>query len=76
MSPLIAIKTPATNLRTTALRASCLLLLLVFCLQPDSYCQRGARTLPLGIDQLTQQADVIVHGYVTSAKIELHPQVA
>ena len=75
MSPLIAIKTPATNLRTTALSTSCLLLLLVFCLQPDSYCQRGARTLPLGIDQLTQQADVIVHGYVTSAKSEPHPQL-
>ena len=57
MSPLIAMKTPATNLRTTALRASCLVLLLLFSLQSDSYCQRGARTLPLGIDQLTQQAD-------------------
>jgi len=44
-------------------------------LGPNSNAQRGARTLPRGLDQLTDEADVIVHGYVTSAKDEPHPQL-
>jgi hypothetical protein len=40
-----------------------------------SYAQRGARTLPRGLDQLTQEADVILHGSVVSTKVEPHPQL-
>jgi hypothetical protein len=36
--------------------------------------QRGARTVSRGLDQLTEEADVIVHGSVVSAKVEPHPQ--
>ena len=36
--------------------------------------QRGALTTPESIDELTQQSTLIVHGYVTSAKVEPHPQ--
>jgi hypothetical protein len=75
MSSLIPTTTMARNPRTTALTTLCLLPLLVLCLQSDSYSQSGARTLPLGLDQLAEQADVIVHGYVTSAKLEPHPQL-
>ena len=33
-----------------------------------------AVTIPRGLDQLTEEAAVIVHGYVISAKVEPHPQ--
>src|SRR5260370_74634 len=36
--------------------------------------QRGALTTSRGLDELTQEADVIVHGHVTSARVEPHPQ--
>lgn len=32
-------------------------------------------TVPQSIDQLSQEATLIVHGYVTSTKIEPHPQL-
>jgi hypothetical protein len=41
----------------------------------SSHAQRGALTVPRGLDQLTQEADVILRGYVTSAKVEPHPQL-
>jgi hypothetical protein len=37
--------------------------------------QRGALTTPRSIDQLSQEAAFIVHGHVTSAKVEPHPQL-
>jgi hypothetical protein len=40
-----------------------------------SQAQGAARTLPRGLDQLTEEADVIVHGYVLSTKVEPHPQL-
>ena len=40
----------------------------------NAEAQRGARTTPRGLDQLTEEADVIVHGSVVSAKVEPHPQ--
>ena len=52
-----------------------LLLALIFFLPTDSHGQHGARTITRGIDQLTEEADVIVHGYVTSTRIEPHPQL-
>ena len=36
--------------------------------------QRGALTTPQSIAELSQEATLIVHGYVTSAKVEPHPQ--
>jgi len=42
---------------------------------PGSNAQSEIRVLPRGIDQLTNEAKVIVHGYVTSIKIEPHPQL-
>lgn len=40
-----------------------------------SSAQRGARTLSRSLDQMAQQAETIVHGYVLSAKVEPHPQL-
>jgi hypothetical protein len=37
--------------------------------------QRGALTAPRSIDQLSQEAALIVRGHVTSAKVEPHPQL-
>ncbi len=37
--------------------------------------QRGALTVPRSLDQLSQEAAVIVQGYVDSAKVEPHPQL-
>ncbi|MBV9075420.1 MAG: hypothetical protein JOZ10_17480 [Acidobacteria bacterium] len=37
-------------------------------------CQRGALTTLRPIDELTQEATLIVHGSVISAKVEPHPQ--
>ena len=51
----------------------CLLLLLTAAPQP-ARAQRGALTVARGLDQLTQEAELIVHGSVRSAKVEPHPQ--
>lgn len=51
----------------------CLLLLLTAASQP-AQAQRGALTVSRGLDQLTQEAELIVHGSVRSAKVEPHPQ--
>lgn len=40
-----------------------------------SFAQRGAMTAPQSIDQLSQEATLIVRGYVSSAKVEPHPQL-
>lgn len=37
--------------------------------------QRGALTAPRSLDQLSAEARLIVQGYVTSAKVEPHPQL-
>ena len=39
-----------------------------------SHAQRGARTTARSLDQLAQEAELIVHGSVVSAKVEPHPQ--
>jgi hypothetical protein len=41
----------------------------------SSHAQRGALTVPRGLDQLTREADVVLRGYVTSTKVEPHPQL-
>ena len=51
----------------------CLLLLVTGAPQP-AQAQRGALTVARGLDQLTQEAELIVHGSVRSAKVEPHPQ--
>lgn len=38
--------------------------------------QRGALTTPRTIDELSQEATLIVHGYVVSTKVEPHPQLS
>src|SRR4051794_30740227 len=52
------------------------ILVLTFSLTPAVLvmAQRGAVIAPESIDQLTQDATLIVHGNVTSAKVEPHPQ--
>jgi hypothetical protein len=40
-----------------------------------SQVQSGARTLPRALDQLAAEADVIVHGYVVSTRVEPHQQL-
>lgn len=40
-----------------------------------AWAQRGALTTSRGLDQLTQEAQTIVRGYVTSAKVEHDPKL-
>ena len=40
----------------------------------SSQAQRGALVKQRNLDQLTAQAERIVHGYIVSAKVEPHPQ--
>jgi hypothetical protein len=49
------------------------LFLLISALPIAARAQRGARTVLRGLDQLTQEADVIVRGSVSSARVEPHP---
>jgi hypothetical protein len=58
-----------------ALLLLCGVTILTLCLPSTSFAQSSARTIPRALDQLTAEADVIVHGYVTSAKLEPHPQL-
>lgn len=39
-----------------------------------AYAQSGARTIPRGLDQLSQEAATIVRGHIVSATVEPHPQ--
>jgi hypothetical protein len=52
-----------------------LFLLVIILCSLNLEAQRGALTVARSLDQLTGEADVIVHGYVTSAKVEPHPQL-
>src|SRR5262245_16377300 len=58
-----------------ALLLFCIVLILTVCLPSSFFAQSSARTIPRSLDQLTAEADVIVHGYVTSARFEPHPQL-
>jgi hypothetical protein len=40
-----------------------------------AFCQRGAITAPVSLDQMTRRADRIVHGSVMSVRVEPHPQL-
>jgi hypothetical protein len=51
-------------------------LLLALTVTSNALAQRGALTTPRSIDQLTQEATLIVHGQVTSVKVEPHPQLS
>jgi hypothetical protein len=51
-----------------------LLVFIIFC-SLNLPAQRGALTVERSLDQLTSQAELIVHGHVTSAKVEPHPQL-
>src|SRR5881394_4309323 len=69
--------------RVELLRRSCLgrlfpILVLISTLTSTSaiFAQRGALTTRQSIDQLTDEATLIVHGHVTSAKVEPHPQLS
>lgn len=47
---------------------------LVTLLAGSLQAQRGALVQPRSLDQLTSQADRIVHGHIISARVEPHPQ--
>src|SRR5690242_6421421 len=53
----------------------CIVLIVAVCLPSSLFAQSSARTVQRSLDQLTTEADVIVHGYVTSARFEPHPQL-
>jgi hypothetical protein len=59
-------------MRRRALAIAFLVTLLAGSLQ----AQRGALVKPRSLDQLTAQAERIVHGHIVSAKVEPHPQYA
>jgi hypothetical protein len=50
------------------------ILISFFLLLPLVSAQSGARTTPVGLDQLVQRASVILRGSVVSANVEPHPQ--
>ena len=50
-------------------------LLFVVLAQFFAHAQRGAVTVPRALDQLTAEAETIVHGSVVSTKIEPHPKL-
>jgi hypothetical protein len=60
------------NQSSCSLRAASLLTLLL--LVSTGQAQRGAMTLPRSLEQITQQADLIVQGSIVSVKVEPHPQ--
>jgi len=66
-----ALKFSANTIIFTFLCAGALLPIMA----PDSSGQQRVDSLPRALDQLTKEADVIVHGYVTAARIEPHPQL-
>jgi hypothetical protein len=53
----------------------CLLLLVLAAAAIPALAQRGAVVVPRNLDELTAQAATIVHGQVTSAVVERHPQL-
>ncbi len=59
--------------RTVAGWSICLLLI-VCAFSLDLCAQRGALTAARSLDELTQEADLIVHGNVRSIRVEPHPQ--
>ena len=60
------------NLRFSGIPA---LVFLCAVLSTAAVAQRSAHTLPRGIDQLTDEADLIVRGFVLSVKVEPHPEL-
>jgi hypothetical protein len=48
---------------------------LLVCLCAGAQAQRGALTLDRGIDELTDEAAVVVRGHVREAHLEPHPQL-
>src|SRR5438270_2240341 len=40
-----------------------------------SSAQRSARVMPRSLDQMVQEAETVVHGYVTSVRVEPHPEL-
>ena len=62
-------------MKRNTLVALYVLAFLQLCSPTGCYAQSGARTVPRALDQLIDEADVIIHGYVLSAKIEPHPQL-
>jgi hypothetical protein len=48
--------------------------ILVLALAGSAVAQRGAMVLPRSLDEMTSQAERIVHANVVSAKVEPHPQ--
>lgn len=49
-------------------------LLILVCLAGTAWAQRGAITVARNLGELTDQAAVIVRGFVVSAHVEKHPQ--
>lgn len=62
---------PMTRITTYFLALSLIAVTLV---ATGAHAQRGARTAPRTLDQLTREAATIVRGSVVSAKVEPHPQ--
>jgi hypothetical protein len=48
---------------------------LLACLYSSAHAQVGARTITRGLDQLTDEAAIIVQGHIQSVKFEPHPQL-
>ena len=71
MLPLVS----AMSLAQRHLARLCVLILLFLVFSASAFGQRGARTIPQALDQLTDEAHDIVHGYIRSVRVEPHPQL-
>lgn len=75
MPPVMSFTRVVTKITQYSRFGSLLLLATILLLSLLANAQHGALTVSRGIDQLTQEADVIVHGYVTATRMEPHPQL-
>lgn len=71
MSPLVS----GMSLAQRHLASLCVLILLFLGFSASAFGQHGARTIPQALDQLTDEAHDIVHGYIRSVRVEPHPQL-
>ncbi len=51
------------------------LFFLILLLISAGFAQRGAITRPQTLEQLTRDANLIVHGYIVSSRVEPHPEL-
>ncbi|MGH9515886.1 MAG: hypothetical protein ACRD3P_09450 [Terriglobales bacterium] len=62
-------------MKWSAVFAVTILAVFFLCLPITSYSEPEARVLPRTLDQLADESETIVHGYIVSTQFEPHPQL-